>query len=319
MLNQEQRGFPLVERPFEALGQRYGIATADVMRYYRTWLSRGVLSRVGGVFHHAAGGASLLAAMAIPADDLERAARIVSNHPGVNHNYEREHVYNLWFVMTGGDKGSVEMAMQQLEAQTGYPALRLPMVRSYRIDLAFDLSGQTADLSPGQRAAQTVATVTTQDRPLAALVEGGLPMVECPFVRWAAQLHQTPEYIRGRLRQWLDSGVLRRFGNVVRHHELGFECNAMTVMDLPVERVDKVGMALAQVPEVTLAYQRARVPGWNYNLYCMVHGRQRSDVEAVIHRFLNTQGLDIEPHAILFSRRWFKQTGARRFVDATHC
>ena len=318
MLNHEQRGFPLVERPFEELSQRYDMAALDVMRCYTSWLGHGVLSRVGGVFHQAAGGASLLAAMAIPQEDLERAARIVSDHPGVNHNYEREHVHNLWFVMTGRDAWSMETAMRDLEMQTGYPALRLPMVRPYRIDLAFDLNGQSADHTPVPSGVQTVATVGIQDRPLAALVESGLPIVECPFEQWAVQLHQTPEYIRGRLRQWLDSGVLRRFGNVVRHHELGFDCNAMTVMDLPADRVDDVGMALAQIPEVTLAYQRARVPGWNYNLYCMVHGRQRSNVEAVVHQFLNAQGIRTEPHAILFSRRRFKQTGARRFVDAAH-
>lgn len=316
MLNQYQRDFPLVERPFEWLAERYQLPADHVMQHYREWLASGVLSRVGGVFNQAAGGASLLAAMAVPTHDLERVAEIVSSHPGVNHNYEREHVYNLWFVMTAPNANALETAMQELDTQTGYRALRLPMVRPYRIDLAFNLGGGLANHAPKPVSTHAVPVIPEQELPLAALVEEGLAIVDGPYAQWANALGWSTQAVIDCIARWVESGVLRRFGNVVRHHELGFDCNAMTVFDLPQDRVDSVGAALAQTPEVTLAYQRACAPGWNYNLYCMVHGTQREQVQAVIERLLDTHSLREVPHAVLFSLRRFKQTGARRYRHA---
>ena len=122
--------------------------------------------------------------------------------------------------------------------------------------------------------------------------------------------------MQATLQQWLHTGVLSRFGVVVRHHELGFAANAMTVLDVPDDEVDAAGRALAAQPGVTLAYRRARAPGWRYNLYCMVHGAHRQAVEQVVASALERSGLAHQPHAVLFSRRRFKQTGGRRFAAA---
>ena len=318
ILNAYQRDFPLVERPFEQIGESCALSEADVLQLYRDWIAQGVLSRVGGVFHQSAGGASLLAAIAVPSQDLETVAEIVSSYSGVNHNYEREHFYNLWFVMTGPDALTVEAAMQLLERQTGLPALRLPMIRPYRIDLAFNLSGKTAHHGATRATATSIPRVSEAERPLAALVEEGLPLVSDPYAQWKERLGLSPHTVLSTIRGWLEVGILRRFGNVVRHHEMGFRYNAMTVFDLPEERVDAIGVALATTPEVTLSYQRARAPGWNYNLYCMIHGTERDEVNRVIQQILDDYDLRDVPSAVLFSARRFKQTGARRYRDAVY-
>ena len=116
-----------------------------------------------------------------------------------------------------------------------------------------------------------------------------------------------------RIGQWLAEGRLKRFGVVVRHHELGFRANAMTVFDVPNHQVDACGHALAAQPGVTLAYRRTRVDGWSYNLFAMVHGTNREAVLQVIERVTQAAGLSRYPREVLFSTRRFKQTGARRF------
>jgi DNA-binding Lrp family transcriptional regulator len=240
----------------------------------------------------------------------------VSAHPGVNHNYEREHAFNLWFVMTGLDTAAVEAAMQTLEQTTGLPALRLRMERAYRIDLGFDLRHATAPVPMREHKAQTVASLTGADALLAACVEQGLPITTRPFDAWAHTLQSSPEALLERLRAWLAAGTLKRFGVVVRHHELGFAANAMTVFNVPDALVDTCGEALARQTGVTLAYRRERAAQWPYNLYCMVHGTERAAVEAVIARVVSASGLSNFPRAVLFSTRRFKQTGARRFRPA---
>jgi len=264
--------------------------------------------------------------MAVPPERLEAVAAVVSAHPGVNHNYERENAYNLWFVVTGPSAAQVECTIASLEADTGLTALRLPMLQPYRIDLAFDLS---SELTTGpQHAAQAAscalqppqvaprAQLADADWPLAALAEAGLPLVAQPYAQWAQALGTTAAQVQATLQQWLHTGVLSRFGVVVRHHELGFAANAMTVLDVPDDEVDTAGRALAAQPGVTLAYRRARAPGWRYNLYCMVHGAHRQAVEQVVASALERSGLAHQPHAVLFSRRRFKQTGGRRFAAA---
>jgi DNA-binding Lrp family transcriptional regulator len=333
LLNAWQRGFPLCDEPFAVVGAALDMPSAQVLQAYRQLAQEGALSRIGAVFAPGSGGASVLAAMAVPPDRLEAVAAVVSAHPGVNHNYERENTYNLWFVLTGASDAQVEQAMQGLEAATGLNALRLPMLQPYRIDLAFDLTagadagvvaGQAsgagalpASLAPhGPRAAAT-AVLADADWPLAALAEAGLPLVEQPYAAWAQALGATAAQLQSRLQQWLHTGVLSRFGVVVRHHELGFAANAMTVLDVPDAQVDAAGRALAAQPGVTLAYRRARATGWPYNLYFMVHGAHRQAVEQVLASALEHSGLAAVPRAVLFSRRRFKQTGGRRFGSAT--
>ncbi|NMM80228.1 AsnC family transcriptional regulator [Acidovorax sp. SRB_14] len=313
LLNPWQRGFPLVRDPFHQIAQQAGMAVDAVLAGYAQLQASGALSRIGGVFAGHAGGAALLAAMAVPPERLCAVAAQVSAHPGVNHNYEREHRHNLWFVMTGHDDPAVRRAMAALEQQTGLPALQLRMERAYRIDLGFDLRSRTAPAPMAAAAARTAAPVAAVDRPLAALLEGGVPLEHHPFDAWAQALGRTPHEVLQTLQHWLDTGTLRRLGAIVRHHELGFDANAMTVFDVPDAEVDACGEALARAAGVTLAYRRARAAGWPYNLYCMVHGRDRAAVLAVIERVTARSGLAHVPREVLFSRQRFKQTGPRRF------
>ena len=249
--------------------------------------------------------------MAVPPERLDAVAAVVSSHPGVNHNYQREHHYNLWFVMTGQDDAAVRAAMRSLEDATGLTALQLRMQRAYRIDLGFDLRERTAPAP--MAAAPEAMPVAEADRPLAALLEDGLPLVPRPFDAWAQALGRTGESVLQTLQQWLDQGTVRRIGAIVRHHELGFDANAMSVFNVPDALVDTCGEALARVTGVTLAYRRERAEGWPYNLYCMVHGRDRTAVRDVIARVLDHCDLAQYPHEVLFSCRRFKQTGPRRF------
>ncbi|MDT8998044.1 Lrp/AsnC family transcriptional regulator [Paucibacter sp. APW11] len=327
LLNDWQQRFPLCERPFAALAEslKDNLAGAPpellhcdatlVLQRLQALHEAGSLSRIGGIWNPGAGGAALLCAMAVPPQRLQAAAARVSAHPGVNHNYEREHAYNLWFVMTGVDAEAVERGVQALEQQSGLHVLRLPMQRAYRINLGFDLrsAGAVAHDAGEGRTRNVVRPVCAEDRGLAALLEQGLPLRERPYAVWAEALGWTEAQVLSRLQRWLDDGSLRRFGLIVRHHELGYRANAMCVFDVADELVDERAAALARQPGVTLCYRRARGPGWPYNLYCMMHGREREQVLQALGRAISAAGLDARSAAVLFSRRRFKQCGASYF------
>ena len=316
LLNDWQHGFPLCAQPYAQLAQATGLAEAEVMQTLRQALTDGRVSRIGGVFAPGAGGAATLVAMAVPERRIEAVAVRVSAHPGVNHNYLREHRLNLWFVMTGADPNAVEAGVAALEAACGQPALRLPLLRAYHIDLGFDLrDGHGADAvrQPARQCNAAAAPIPGGQWPLARLAETGLAVTERPYAAWADELGWREEQVIACLQAWLDAGQLKRFGVVVRHHELGLAANAMVVFDVPDAAVDAHGQALARQSGVTLAYRRARAAGWPYNLYAMVHGAQRKAVQTVIERATGAAGLAPYPRTVLFSTRRFKQTGARRF------
>ena len=154
--------------------------------------------------------------------------------------------------------------------------------------------------------------VTDQDRALLAAVEDGLPLVERPFAEIADRLAWEEERVIRRLQALIEEGAIKRFGVVVRHRALGYRANAMVVFDIADESVATAGETLAPLPFVTLCYRRPRrMPVWPYNLFCMIHGRNEDEVRAQVEEAAEAAGIVDAPRDILFSRRCFKQRGAR--------
>lgn len=134
-----QRNLPICGRPYQAMAQHLDLTEQEVIERLSALQEQQVLSRVGPVFEHSKAGASLLAAVAAPDDQIDLVAARINRAPGVNHNYAREHTYNLWFVMTAADENTLQERLDELEHQLALPMLRLPMLEGYHIDLSFDI------------------------------------------------------------------------------------------------------------------------------------------------------------------------------------
>jgi DNA-binding Lrp family transcriptional regulator len=139
LLNEYQRDFPLCASPFAVIADQQGVTEEEVIETLESLQQRGLISRVGPVFAPQRAGASTLAALSVPGDELQRVADIVSNFEEVNHNYEREHGFNLWFVVTASDEAHVQRVLDAIEEETGLAVLNLPLERSFYIDLGFPL------------------------------------------------------------------------------------------------------------------------------------------------------------------------------------
>ncbi len=139
LLNDFQDGFPLVSRPFQEIAEKLGTSEEVIIDSLKLLQEQGFVSRVGAVFRANSIGASTLAAMAIPEKKLEDIAAIINEYSEVNHNYQREHHYNLWFVLTAKDDQALNAVLDDIEFRSGYPVMYLPMLEDYHIDLGFDL------------------------------------------------------------------------------------------------------------------------------------------------------------------------------------
>lgn len=324
LLNEYQRAFPLVSRPFAAIAAECGLGEDETLDALRAWQVSGVVSRVGAVFAPRRIGASALAALAAPAERLEEIAARVSGVAEVNHNYQREHAYNLWFVVTAASSGRLREIVAGIERDTGCPVIVLPLEEEFHIDLGFDLAGGGAARAARQEAAvpvqppaEAACALPGLERALMRALQEGLPLESRPFDALGRKAGISEGMVFELIERWLADGIVKRFGIVVRHHELGFRANAMCVWDVPDEEVSRLGRLLAAEPAVTLCYRRRRaLPGWRYNLFCMIHGRSREAVSATRDVIAGRLGLDRWAHEVLFSCRRFKQQGACYLTDA---
>jgi len=140
--NAYQHGMPLCERPYAAMAQALGCDEQQLLECLRRLRETGVLGRVGPVFEHRRAGASTLAALAVAPHAIDAVAHRVSQYAEVNHNYLREHHYNLWFVITAPRRARIDQILAEIAADTGLAPLDLPMRRAYRIDLGFTLEAR---------------------------------------------------------------------------------------------------------------------------------------------------------------------------------
>lgn len=319
LLNDYQRDFPLIARPFARIARETGMDEPRVLETLADWMANGTVSRVGPVFAPRRVGASTLAALKAPPRILDDIAEMVNVHPEVNHNYAREHEWNLWFVVTAPDAVAVARVLRQIRRDTECEVIALPLRSEYHIDLGFDLvhgqrTASRRTLGPVKRVEMTAL----QTRLLGAL-QGGLPLVSRPFASVANRIDASEREVLDVLQAWAAEGVIKRFGVVVRHHELGYRANAMCVWNVPDAQVEALGARLAQAGGVNLCYRRERAgEAWPYNLYCMLHGKDRDTVRARWAQLRWECGLQDFDAEMLFSTKRFKQCGAHYAREAVN-
>jgi DNA-binding Lrp family transcriptional regulator len=311
-----QADLPVEERPFDVLAKRLDLAADEVVTRARRLLAEGLIRRVGPIFDsRSLGYVSTLVAARIPPERLPEVADRVSLLPGVTHNYERRHACNLWFTLTSPSRETEEQTLESLRRETGIPHFySLPALAVYKIRVKFDLTedAAAADAVLPQPAAAP-APLSQEQKELVRLIQDGLPIIREPLVGVAAQLGWPVERVVEQMREWLVMGVIRRFGAVVRHRELGFQANGMAVFRVAGAAVDEAGRRLAECPQVSHCYQRPPLEGFPYNLFAMVHGQSEEEVRRTVSALAAKAGL--ADYDVLLSVTEFKKASMRYFVE----
>lgn len=334
IVNNFQKGFPLCSSPYFAIAQRLNssneqlkenekITELSVFNALAELDSLGVTSRIGPVFDHKKAGASTLAALAVKEEELDKIASIVNQFEQVNHNYARgSHFnktnYNLWFVVTASDPIALNNTLTRIELLTGLKVLILPMEASYHIDLAFSINvtGKVSskvndDFSVDVMDIQAQSLSEMEKSQLRKLIETGLPKQLKPYQHLAQTLDCTEQQVIAQLTNWQQTGLIRRFGLVVKHRKIGYIANAMVVWNIDSKEVDTIAAKLAKREEVSLCYRRPRrLPDWPYNLFCMIHGTDKDFVLQQIEELTRELSLSSIEKDILFSYKAYKQKGA---------
>jgi DNA-binding Lrp family transcriptional regulator len=319
ILDGVQRDFPLESRPFAALAQRIGSTEGEVLDRVRRLTRDGLIREVGPVFDlkRLAHTSTLCAAQAAP-DCVENVAGFINAFPEVTHNYLRDHAFNIWFTLIASSPERIDAILDRIRMTPGVlNVMSLPAQRTFKIDVFFRTSKDgAADNDPrGPRPVEEPAAerLTSEEKRLVRVLSEALPLTERPFAEIARQAGVSEEAAIERVRAWISSGVIRRFGARVDHRAVGYGANGMSVWKVPADRAETAGRVMARQPEVSHCYLRLPRPGWEYNLYAMIHGQTEDEVRAVAERMAEETGLS--NYAVLFSSREFKKSAPRYFCE----
>ena len=319
ILNVIQWEFPLVIRPFDAIAVQFGITSDEVKSRLTKLKHIGVLRQLSAIFDtRKLGYTSSLVAMEIDSEKLERVAHQINKHPGVSHNYQREHKFNLWFTLAVPPGSDLKNELNKFSKLDGIKKVRmLPTLQLFKIGVKLDMVDEKKhEIKPSEekkKISDVKFMPTEGDKEFIRQLQKDIDIVDQPFLKPAQNLGIKEDEIFEKLHAYEDIGVMRRFAAILRHREAGFTANGMIVWKVPEERIKEVGEKLGAFPQVSHCYERPVYPDWPYNVFSMIHcksfdeaGQMTKDIQKQI---------DVQEYKILFSSREFKKTRVEYFVE----
>lgn len=320
LLNAIQGDFPLVSRPFAALGERFGCSEAEVIERLATLKRRRIIRQISAIFDtRSMGYRSSLVAMRVETGRVEKAARVINSHPGVTHNYERTHAFNLWFTIAVPPTMDLQRHVDRLHELAGASSTRiLQTLRLFKIGVQLDMTGEeaiTAQSEPvygDHKRPKAARELTPVEQAIVRELQEDLPLEPQPFAPMAARIGIGEDELFARAEALQQEGLLRRFAAILYHRKAGFRANAMGVWKVPPEEMNRIGPLVASYKAVSHCYQRPIYPDWPYNLFSMIHGRTKDECEAVIAAIAKATG--ITEYAALYSTREYKKVRLKFFT-----
>jgi len=320
-INHFQGNFPLQARAFYSAAQQLNCDESELIESIQQLKAKKLLTRFGPLFDASRlGGGLTLAAISVPDDRYDIVTEQVNSYPEVAHNYRREHQLNMWFVLATETTTKIEITLSSIEQTTGLKVYNFPKLHEFYIGLWLHLSatGQShtipvPDKSNDSQRLQTARYLMDEtDRKLIRATQKGLPIEQYPYLAIAKNISITETEVLLRLKKMLACDFIRRIGAVPNHYKLGLIANGMTVWNVRDDALIEMGNIVGKLNFVSHCYQRPRhLPLWPYNLFAMVHGHSRGEVEDKVQQIKVLLGADCRAQETLYSSAILKKTGMR--------
>jgi DNA-binding Lrp family transcriptional regulator len=319
ILNEIQWIFPLVSKPYHEIAKKFDISTDVVKKRLTNLKQTGILRQLSAIFDtRRLGYKSSLVALEIEPDQLDYVAHQINRHPGVSHNYERNHQFNLWFTLAVPPGFDLKTEVDKFSKLEGIKKIRLlPTIQLFKIGVKLDMIDEKKhDVKPTEekKKINNVKFVPTEkDKEFIRELQKDLEIVDRPFLNTAQKLGITEEELFQKLKHYEDIGVMRRFAAILRHRDAGFIANGMIVWKVPDDRITEVGETLGSFPQVSHCYQRPVYNDWPYNVFSMIHCKSKDEAKNMAKEIQKV--IHVDEYNILFSAREFKKTRVEYFVE----
>ena len=321
LLNLMQGSFPLAPRPYAAVAELADVPEAEVMTRVSRLLDERIIRQVTPIFDtRVLGYSSMLVAAKIDPEHPHRAARIVNAHPGVSHNYLRNHEFNLWFTIATepdsklGLQGTLEVLSEQIGAES---VRQLPTLKLFKIRMDLEMEKGTRDLAAAGIAQDPIdpdpIELSELDVAVIKALQGDMPVISEPYAPAAAELGLDQDALLAHLETMRDRKALRRVAAILFHRRAGFSANGMGVWNVPEERIMEIAPLMASFRGISHCYQRPTYQDWPYSVFTMAHGRSKDECDAILDTIAEETG--IEDRRTLYSSTEFKKIRLLYFTD----
>jgi siroheme decarboxylase len=322
VLNLMQSRFVLEPRPYAAVAREAELTEAEVLARVQRLLDERIIRQVTPIYDtRAFGYGSMLVAAKVDPENPWRPAKVINSHPGVSHNYLRNHEFNMWFTLAVEEdsKLGLQGTLDLLQELTGAESIRqLPTLKLFKIRMDLEMEGGTDKLATAGVAEDPVELdkqpYDELDVAVVRATQGDLPVVPEPYAAAAAELGMTVEALLEHLAGMKERGLLRRVAAILFHRRAGFSANGMGVWKVPAERILEVGPRMASFRGISHCYQRPTYEDWPYSVFTMAHGRSKEECDAVLDAVAAETG--ITERATLYSSTEFKKIRLLYFTDA---
>lgn len=321
LLDLMQGSFPIAARPYEAIALEAGITEDEVLSSVERLLKDRIIRQVTPIYDtRALGYGSMLVAAKVDPEHPWRAAKIVNSHPGVSHNYLRNHEFNMWFTLAVEEdsKLGLQGTLDVLQELTGAESIRqLPTLKLFKIRMDLEMSGDTDTLAKRGVAEEPVDLEAQDyddfDRAVIRATQGSLPVVSEPWVGAANQLGISVDELLAHLEAMQERGLLRRVAGILYHRRAGFSANGMGVWKVPADKIAEIGPQMAAYRGISHCYERPTYADWPYQIFTMAHGRSKEECDAILDAIADE--FPIEDRATLYSSTEFKKIRLLYFTD----
>jgi siroheme decarboxylase len=314
LLNLMQGSFPIAPRPYARVAELAEISEREVMDRVQHLLDERIVRQVTPIFDtRALGYSSMLVAAKVDSENPHRAANVINAHPGVSHNYLRNHEFNLWFTIATepGSPLGLDGTLEVLAREAGAESVRqLPTLKLFKIRMDLEMEGGTDALATAAAAASEPVELEPQpyddfDVAVIRALQGDMPVAEEPYAPAAADLGIAQDKLLDHLAGMQERGLLRRVAAILYHRRAGFSANGMGVWKVPDADVLEVGKRMAAVRGISHCYQRPTYADWPYSVFTMAHGRSKEECDAILDSIAAMTGID--ERATLYSSTEFKK------------
>jgi DNA-binding Lrp family transcriptional regulator len=321
LLNLLQGSFPIAPRPFAHVAELAGLPEEEVLARTKRLLDERIIREITPIFDtRVLGYSSMLVAAKVDAENPWRAAKIINSHPGVSHNYLRDHDFNLWFTIATepGSRLGLDGTLDVLQNLTGAESVRqLPTLRLFKIRMDLEMEKGTETLAAAAEAVdhREPEAIELSDLDLAVIrtTQGPMDVVPEPFAAAAADLGVPQAELLEHLGSMRERRALRRVAAILFHRRAGFSANGMGVWRVPEERILELGPRMASFRGISHCYQRPTYADWPYSVFTMAHGRSKEECDAILDSIAEDTG--IEERRTLYSSTEFKKVRLRYFTD----
>jgi len=316
ILSRIQKNFPLVARPFEAIANELNISEDEVLDVLQEQKRSNIIRQTSAIFDtKRLGYISSLVAFKISADKISDAVKIINSHPGISHNYERNHDFNIWFTLAVApdSKLGLEKTLEVLAQATGAEDyIMLPTLKLFKINVKLNTTGKDEKKEEVKRVKHTDIELTPLHHAVIRAAQYDIEMTQEPFKKIVDTLNIDYDTFFSILNELQKAGVMRRFASILNHRKAGFSANAMVVWDVDEEKGEEVGERAAAFSAVSHCYLRPKYENWPYNLFTMVNGKNTDETNAIIAEMASE--IDSKSHMPLYSSREFKKVRIEYFT-----